>query len=946
MHGLKQLSRFLLMLLLVVLYLLIRPASVQVRKWLESPRTIRFSLPLSPDIEKKYGVRSADLLVEKVVVAGFFSDWSPVDDRYRMEERKPGKWELKIAFPSGDNQYKFVVYVTNMPGVPLWTQDAENPRRVDDSFGGFNSVLRVPDTEWITLMLQVMVLALLVMAILLTLMEPLLGKLMRVRMRFRYKLALSVLLVGITADIFFVVYNVSELRNQAKQGVIETASLLHHYLVSSGIRPDELDDSAVARTAGETVQKLIWKSRVRGENNNGSVIQGMLSDFVIFSPDFRPLAWASREENRTIPESTAKSLGIDVPAYFREVVFGKAVDLALRQGESVRPVFADADGRYAAYFNNRFEAAVLGFRVLLMPVRGPVGSTIAWYGLLIHPAVYGSEIVRAAAMNLLIAVILIFYGLVLLLFIGRFVTASLTSLTDWTREILDGDYRSVRKIDTGDEFAVLADNFDRMRKSLGSRIQSLQLILQSTTQFQRMPQQQDLIQLLVMLLALPAGFGMGRTAFFMRDGFFLKGYYATGFLSVEEREQALRGLTGGLKQLFEEFREWRNRFQNDYHQRIVSISADASDNTVLWSCLNQHRPMLVNAKTYPFSMRDREIWKKAGIRDALVFPVNLNREPFGVILIDNALDGEPFPEDAIREFQLLLNFFEVNLQNAHFVEQLEDTVRDRTRELEGERNRLEARYLAMEGELRMARHIQQKLIPARPPNRHIATAYLPMQVIGGDFYDFLQYRNSDKLGIFLSDVSGHGVPAALITSMLKSFLQQGGPLRERPAEMLMQLNQMISEQTDGNFVTAFYGIYDPKEFSFIWANAGHNPPFLMRGERVESLTTEGSGMPLSVVDNMELYRLKKNYVENSIRLEEGDRLLLYTDGLVETVHVYDRSADFETRELPDVLRAIASLAPGEFIESLLEKLRRFRGSDDFEDDICLICMEPYGKNER
>ena len=157
---------------------------------------------------------------------------------------------------------------------------------------------------------------------------------------------------------------------------------------------------------------------------------------------------------------------------------------------------------------------------------------------------------------------------------------------------------------------------------------------------------------------------------------------------------------------------------------------------------------------------------------------------------------------------------------------LEIKVDSRTRELEQEKELLQIRNTTIENELIIARKIQMQIIPGHSPVENIFAFYKPMDKVGGDFYDFLKYRDPHKIGIFLSDVSGHGVPAAFITSMIKTSILQAGADREDPATLLSHLNELLLNQTGGNFVTAFYGIYNPPTREFIFSNSGHNPPLI------------------------------------------------------------------------------------------------------------------------
>jgi len=214
-----------------------------------------------------------------------------------------------------------------------------------------------------------------------------------------------------------------------------------------------------------------------------------------------------------------------------------------------------------------------------------------------------------------------------------------------------------------------------------------------------------------------------------------------------------------------------------------------------------------------------------------------------------------------------------------------------------------------------------------------------MEQVGGDFYDFIPFRDQNKIGIFLSDVSGHGVPAAFITAMLKSaILQADYDCKKNPALFMHYLNEHLLDQTGDNFVTAFYGIYDPATRKFVYSNAGHNSPFLV-DDGALSMFLSRKGLPLAVSNNMELAELDKNYTNNVIILPENSKLLLYTDGLVEAIAPDDPDTYFEDELLPICLLNNASQPCREYVNTIFRELVAFRGSEDFEDDFCMICLD-------
>ncbi len=272
---------------------------------------------------------------------------------------------------------------------------------------------------------------------------------------------------------------------------------------------------------------------------------------------------------------------------------------------------------------------------------------------------------------------------------------------------------------------------------------------------------------------------------------------------------------------------------------------------------------------------------------------------------------------------------------------LEIKVMVRTEQLQNEKEQLRLRNEKIEEELSIARHIQKQIIPGHSPVENIHAFYKPMDKVGGDFYDFLKYRGSDKIGIFLSDVSGHGVPAAFITLMVKTGLLQAGVDRDDPSHMLSNLNELLVDLlklTGGHFVTAFYGIFDPLTRELVYSNSGHNPPFIFSAGGVKTIDGKKS-IPLAIMNNEKLRLMNKSKTNNSIILEKGDKVLFYTDGLTEATLCGDKMKDFLESGLIDLIIKYSSNSPEEFIRNIYKELVDFHGSDSFEDDICMICMD-------
>jgi len=268
---------------------------------------------------------------------------------------------------------------------------------------------------------------------------------------------------------------------------------------------------------------------------------------------------------------------------------------------------------------------------------------------------------------------------------------------------------------------------------------------------------------------------------------------------------------------------------------------------------------------------------------------------------------------------------------------LEHMVRERTDEIEAQKDVLKSRNETIEKDLAMARKIQQQLIPRQSPVGYVHSLYRPMDFVGGDFYDFIRFRESSELGVFLSDVAGHGVPAALVTSMIKSIILQSAQNRRDPASFLTHLNSLLANQTGGNFVTALYAVFNPATREITYANAGHHPPLLISNGSITPLGGK-RGAPLAIFSGEELIELGKGYASNRETLPAGSRLLLYTDGLVEAGTGTDKAAGVGDAMLADAIREHTWLSGDEFLRTLVASIMR-RSGGAFEDDVCAICLE-------
>jgi sigma-B regulation protein RsbU (phosphoserine phosphatase) len=240
------------------------------------------------------------------------------------------------------------------------------------------------------------------------------------------------------------------------------------------------------------------------------------------------------------------------------------------------------------------------------------------------------------------------------------------------------------------------------------------------------------------------------------------------------------------------------------------------------------------------------------------------------------------------------------------------------------------RLLAIDKELGVARRIQESILPREMPNvagLTIAARYRPMTAVAGDFYDFVEV-DERRVGVLVADVSGHGVPAALIASMVKIAVAAQHPHADRPSAVLAGMNQALSGRLGGQYVTAAYLFIDREAGLLRYGGAGH-PPLLRgrRGEPPEEL--EDNGLPLGLMDGADYPQLERP-------LRAGDRCLLYTDGLFDATNAAGEF--FGLDRVKAALVQGAALSADEAVDLLLDRMSDWAGTTA-GDDLTIVVVD-------
>ncbi len=292
-------------------------------------------------------------------------------------------------------------------------------------------------------------------------------------------------------------------------------------------------------------------------------------------------------------------------------------------------------------------------------------------------------------------------------------------------------------------------------------------------------------------------------------------------------------------------------------------------------------------------------------RSEVDLPLKIDGEIIGVLSIDHK-ETNAFSRDQLQLFKALAGHIAVAIENARLFQH--------------ERQKRER----MQNEAEEARAVQQALLlKAIPlvPGFAFETAWHPAGLVAGDWFDFIDLGD-ERYGIALADVSGKGMPAALLMSATRAILRSVAKLDASPSQTLVRLNQTLSEDFPmGKFVTMVYAVLNARSREIAVASAGHLRPLLINGDC--TFLDVDTGLPLGLGAS--------SYPEYTIQLKPGTRLLFYTDGITEAMNHHEEEYGHQ-RLLEHFLH------PEACVEGLIQEVQRFGHRSDRTDDATAVLI--------
>src|SRR5437762_14145779 len=312
------------------------------------------------------------------------------------------------------------------------------------------------------------------------------------------------------------------------------------------------------------------------------------------------------------------------------------------------------------------------------------------------------------------------------------------------------------------------------------------------------------------------------------------------------------------------------------------------------------------------SKEPRYINARARTRSELIAPIISNDEVIGVFDLESD-ELNAYTNDDIEILMLLASQVAIIIEKV----MLHDSLIEKQR---------------LETQLEVARQVQLELLPARDPQLEgfdISAYNFPTEEVSGDYYDWVRIYD-DQIGIVIADVSGKGVPAALLMAFLRASLRAATHIGYAPHISMSKVNYLLWESIESNqFVTAFYGILDATNRTLAYANAGHNPPLLIAADGSARFDERG-GVPLGMFRDT-------RYYEHYLTIAPGELLVLYTDGVTEATN--PAGEEYGLTRMIEAVKRDKNLTARELIDSIHQDVVNWTDGAGATDDVTFFIIK-------
>jgi sigma-B regulation protein RsbU (phosphoserine phosphatase) len=346
----------------------------------------------------------------------------------------------------------------------------------------------------------------------------------------------------------------------------------------------------------------------------------------------------------------------------------------------------------------------------------------------------------------------------------------------------------------------------------------------------------------------------------------------------------------------------------DSQNKIDAIRFD--EQLTSWMFTNK-KPLLINEfrSEEKITLQENTILK---IKSALSVPMIIKGKMIGILSLFNKESVDGFNESDQRLLSIIASQSANVIENSRLLEE-------------------EKQFIQIQEEIRVARDIQQNLLPKEIPSINGYDIYainIPAREVGGDYYDFIKV-SENKIAIALGDVSGKGLPAAMLMANLQATLRGQLLFYDCVKDCINRANNLLYKSTDlSKFVTLFFGILNTEKNTLTYCNAGHNDPLFIANEKISKL--DKGGLLLSCFENSE-------YDEEDIIFEKGSTLVIFSDGVTEAMNEADE--EYTDERLEKLLLDNINESSQEMIKNVIDDVKFHVGNNPQSDDITLMIIK-------
>jgi serine phosphatase RsbU (regulator of sigma subunit) len=334
-------------------------------------------------------------------------------------------------------------------------------------------------------------------------------------------------------------------------------------------------------------------------------------------------------------------------------------------------------------------------------------------------------------------------------------------------------------------------------------------------------------------------------------------------------------------------------------------------NTVRDRVLREKASLLVRDAQLDQNLREHVSIVEHKVRSMIAVPLQTNDRVIGLIYVDSPHLIREFTREDLNLLTVMANVAAIRIEHARL-------------------NEIEEAERAMAKEMEQAGQIQRGLLPETAPvvkGLDLAGKTVAARTCGGDYFDFLTFPDG-RVAAMVGDVAGKGMPAALMMSSLQARVQVVFEEADDLARKIARLNKIICANCpDNRFITFFMTVMDPATGELVYANAGHNPPVLVRTAGGFDLLNEGGGVILGILP-------MASYKESRVAMQPGDVLILYSDGVTEAVN--PAGEDFGEDRIADLVRAMRDQPATEICDALHAAVTAFTEGAPPADDITVV----------